>query len=370
MIVPLTDDIVQRYLNPEQIHHLQTQTKKTSERNILTQKSLNKSAMTPNTSKAQQSSKNTPKSTKKPSQTDIPPLASTIVVESATVPLDITITTIDTSSSISVIKNIENPTTIDDNQQENTLMEPPDNTKQTDPWTPISDEIDAALEQVLVQIDSSSDTSLEYSPATVRRTETEIMAARLPKIPLKEGRFRNGKPIMNRTTTNAANEYRPLAAAQSPPSTSSIVTTTNVSSPPPPTTIEKESSCQIPDRTENTTDNGNDIVPSCIFTQDETNHYNNIPTTTTTLTNEASAPVSVVNENSNEINQLNGAAPVTSSTITERTLSRMSYRMNPDGTRVSISRPPLPTTPQSPLISSLRRTSTDVTPIQPNTKQV
>jgi hypothetical protein len=29
--------------------------------------------------------------------------------------------------------------------------------------------------------------------------------------------------------------------------------------------------------------------------------------------------------------------------------------MNPDGTRVSISRPPLPTTRQSPLKSSLRR---------------
>jgi hypothetical protein len=38
MIVPLTDEIVQRYLDPQQIHHLRTQTstnRKSSERNIL-----------------------------------------------------------------------------------------------------------------------------------------------------------------------------------------------------------------------------------------------------------------------------------------------------------------------------------------------
>jgi hypothetical protein len=160
---------------------------------------------------------------RRPSQMDIQPLASTIVVESrrsnsATIPPDISV--IETS----VINNIENITIIDDNQQENTLIKP-NNNKQTDPWIPISDDIDAALEEALNQIDSSSDTPLEYSPTTVRRTETEIMAARLPKIPLKVGRFRNGKPIMNRTTTNAANEYRPLATTQSPPSTSSITIT-------------------------------------------------------------------------------------------------------------------------------------------------
>ncbi len=35
MIVPLTDDIVQKYLDPEQIHHLRKKTKKSSERNVL-----------------------------------------------------------------------------------------------------------------------------------------------------------------------------------------------------------------------------------------------------------------------------------------------------------------------------------------------
>ncbi|CAF5031868.1 unnamed protein product, partial [Rotaria sp. Silwood1] len=49
---------------------------------------------------------------------------------------------------------------------------------------------------------------------------------------------------------------------------------------------------------------------------------------------------------------------------------RITYRMNPDGTRVSISRPPLPTNRQSSCFSSLHRNSTDVTPIQTNTKQI
>ena len=37
------------------------------------------------------------------------------------------------------------------------------------------------------------------------------------------------------------------------------------------------------------------------------------------------------------------------------TPSRISFRLNPDGSRVSISRPPLPTNLQSPLSNSLRR---------------
>jgi hypothetical protein len=126
------------------------------------------------------------------------------------------------------------------------------------------------------------------------------MAACLPKIPLKQGRFRQGKPIIDRTTTNAANEYRPLAAAQSSPPTSSVINNTeNVS---------------------NTNENFNDNI----FTQDE-NHQ--LPTTPQ------------MNDSEIEINRSNE----------KPTPSRISFRMNPDGTRVSISRPPLPTNP------SLRR---------------
>jgi len=165
----------------------------------------------------------------------IQPLASTIVVESAhsrsaTIPPDVTITTVPSLSSTDVTNNAENTTIINENQlqqspvetiiidytqQENTLIKPTNGNKSIDPWIPISDEIDAALERALDQIDSSFDTPLEFTPATVRRTDTEIMVARLPKIPLKEGRFRFGKPILNPTTSTAANEYRPLAAAQS-----------------------------------------------------------------------------------------------------------------------------------------------------------
>jgi len=165
------------------------------------------------------------------------PLASTIVIESArsksvTIPPDITSSTVVSSDENITIIDIDpleqssiQTITIDDTQQESTLIKANNNNKQIDPWIPISDEIDAALEHALDQIDSFSDPPLEFTPATVRRTETEIMAACLPKIPLKQGRFRQGKPIIDRTTSNAANEYRPLAAAQSSPVTSSIITT-------------------------------------------------------------------------------------------------------------------------------------------------
>jgi len=143
-------------------------------------------------------------------QNEMPPLASTIVVESvrsnsATIPPDIT--TI-------LINNTEHVTTIDEGEII-TIDDTPSSKPLHDPWIPISDEIDAALEKALDQIDSPCDTPLEFTPATARRTDTEIMAARLPKIPLKPGRFRQGKPIVDRSITNAANEYRPLAATQS-----------------------------------------------------------------------------------------------------------------------------------------------------------
>ncbi len=87
-----------------------------------------------------------------------------------------------------------------------------------DPWTPISDEIDAALEKAIEETEPVPDDSpLEFTPATARRTDTAVMAACLPKIPLKPGRFRQGKPILDRSTTSAANEYRPLAATQPSP---------------------------------------------------------------------------------------------------------------------------------------------------------
>jgi hypothetical protein len=284
MIVPLTNEIVQRYLDPQQIHQLRKHTDE-------------KSTMTLDLSESQESIFKSPA---KSPQNEMPPLASTIVIESvrsnsATIPPDITTTTTTT-----VINNSEKIITIDEDQII-IIDDTPSSEPRHDPWIPISDEIDAALEKAIDQIDSVSDSPLEFTPATARRTETEVMAARLPKIPLKPGRFRHGKPIIDRSTTNAANEYRPLAATQ--PSS-------NI--PSPPTSNIEPTNDQI-------------------LTQDE------LPITTRT------------NEN-----------PGASSSTTP---SRISFRLNPDGTRVSISRPPLPTNPQSPLLSSLRRTSTDVTPI-------
>lgn len=164
------------------------------------------------------------------------------------------------------------------------------------PWSPISDEIIEAVEKAVEPIDISSDSPLEYTPTTARRTETEVMAARLPKIPLKPGRFRHGRPIVDRSTsTNAANEYRPLAA----PTVLS-----------PPTCVNTE-----------TRDNN-------VFTQDESCEL----ATTTVQANEDDPH-----------------------TANARTPSRISFRLNPDGTRVSISRPALPTNAQSPPLHSLRR---------------
>ena len=205
MIVPVTDEIVQRYLDPQQIHQLRSQTTTNSVKSIVdppgqdfdsfqTEKFSNELTMTSDSPRK-----------------DLPPLASTIVVEStrsnsATIPPDISTTPIATT----IIDDSECITILDETPSETIVNKPPH-----DPWIPISDEIDAALEHALDQIDSSGDIPLEFTPATVWRTETEIMAARLPKIPLKPGRFRQGKPILNRSTSNAANEYRPLAATQS-----------------------------------------------------------------------------------------------------------------------------------------------------------
>ncbi|CAF2651683.1 unnamed protein product [Rotaria sp. Silwood2] len=335
------------------------------------------------------------------SHVNIEPLASTIVVASACsnssiIQPDVIATTVSTSSPISVSNNIENTTTIDqnplekspiemiiiddtptDNQQEHETIKPTNNNnQQMNPWSPISDEIDAALEQVLIQIDASNNVPLEFTPTTARRTDTEIMAALLPKIPLKQGRFRSGKPIINRSTSNAANEYRPLSTAQSSPLPSSVINKNN--SVPMTTNVTKKSSssisCQTANDSENLTDNRNDVATSRILTPDETNqHDNNISITTTIQTNEDLHSTSIINENPNrefEIDRTNEEQNVTSSTTNERTPARISFRMNPDGTRVSISRPALPTNRQSPFFSSLRRNSTDVTPIQPNTKQM
>ncbi len=96
--------------------------------------------------------------------------------------------------------------------------------------------------------------------------------------------------------------------------------------------MEKESN-----QSENIIDNHNDNI----LTQDEMD-----PLSTVTRTNDIEI----------EIDRSNETQRVSSSTTNDKTTpSRISFRMNPDGTRVSISRPPLTTNRQSPLINALRR---------------
>lgn len=109
----------------------------------------------------------------------------------------------------------------------------------------------------------------------------------------------------------------------------------NCPPPPPPTTTNVETELV---RLEDIADNCNDNI----FTQDVTI---NLPRITTQI-DDIETNLSRSNENSH----------VTSSTTNKKsTPSRVSFRLNPDGTRVSISRPALPTNHQSPLVKSLRR---------------
>lgn len=158
---------------------------------------------------------------------DIPPLASSITIEPAcsnvTTNQPEISTTIVVSSSTT--DNIENTTSNDKNPSDEcpidtiTIDDTPTDEPQEhanakssskkNPWDPIRNDIDHTLEKVLNQVDTSETAPLEFTPVTARRTNTEVMAALLPKLALKEGRFRRGRPIGNRTLSNAASEYRP-----------------------------------------------------------------------------------------------------------------------------------------------------------------
>ncbi len=115
-----------------------------------------------------------------------------------------------------------------DTQQENLLVNKPTHeNKQKDPWTPISDETYAAME---LAIDQPSQDQTEFTPAVARRTPTELMASRLPKIQLKKGRFRQGKPIADKNTSDTTtNESRSMTISQTSSSSSSSSTSTSTS---------------------------------------------------------------------------------------------------------------------------------------------
>jgi len=109
-----------------------------------------------------------------------------------------------------------------DNQQENLLINNTHENRQNDPWTPISDDTYRAIE---IALDQNPQEQPEFTPATARRTPTEIMASCLPKIKLNKGRYRHGKPITDKNTPDTTtNESRSMTISQS----SSTSTSTSV----------------------------------------------------------------------------------------------------------------------------------------------
>jgi hypothetical protein len=166
---------------------------------------------------------------------------SSVITESAlpnsgTIPTDTTFTVVTSTST--TINSFESPNVldtcqlqqssdqaiiIDDSQQENLLIKSVEGDKSNDPWTPISDETYAAMEVALDRVEQSSQEQTEFTPATARRTATELMVSRLPKIQLKQGRFRQGKPIDDKNTEKTVTESHSLSTSSST-STSVIIT--------------------------------------------------------------------------------------------------------------------------------------------------
>ena len=175
--------------------------------------------------------------------------SSSITLESAlpnsqTIPADTTFTVITSTST--TINSFESPNMLDtcqlqssadqpiiiddsqpDTQQENLLVNKSTHeNKQKDPWTPISDETYAAMELAIDRTDQPSQDQTEFTPAIARRTPTELMASRLPKIQLKKGRFRQGKPIADKNTSDTVtNESRSMTISQSSSSSSTSTST-------------------------------------------------------------------------------------------------------------------------------------------------
>jgi hypothetical protein len=70
-------------------------------------------------------------------------------------------------------------------------------------------------------LDQTPEEQTEFTPATARRTPTDLMASCLPKIQLKKGRFRHGKPIADKNAPDTTtNECRSMTISQSSSTTS------------------------------------------------------------------------------------------------------------------------------------------------------
>ena len=383
MILPMTDELIQRYLNPQEIYRRRTRTslspgqKKTTEpkrsvgiKTASSKISFNSYFRDENHQKSQQIHPNhpipntrillnakhqigkfvctlknifhiDPRSTQMETE-HISSSSSNVdssLPDSQTNPPDVTYTVITSTST--TINSFESPNTldtcqlqqssdqpivIDDSQSENIPSNTTNEKKQNDPWTPISDETYTAIETALEQVNQNSQEEMEFTPAIARRTPTELMASRLPKIQLKKGRYHRGKPVTDTnplektTTTTITNQTPSTTTSQSSSSSTSISTITTkyvenslfhtpsfdalYSRPAPAlaTIIEDESliiqpthpnsekttqSCHVSsDRHDHTKEGLSDTVMSCLFAQDESSQQDVIHSTTKSISND------------------------------------------------------------------------------------
>ena len=148
------------------------------------------------------------------------------------VPADKTYTVLPSTSS--TVNSFESPTILNtcQIQRSSDVASASDDTqpdpvqpaqKSTELWTPISDDTYAAMEIALNRIDEASEDQHEFTPAAARRTPTELMASCLPKIQLRQGRFRQGKPIAGKDASDAPAESHSPTMSQSSSSSSTSV---------------------------------------------------------------------------------------------------------------------------------------------------
>lgn len=381
MILPMTDELIQRYLNPQETYRRRTRTslspgqKKTTEskrsvgiKTASSKISFNSYSRDENHQKRQQTHPNhpirntrmlpdvnyqigkfvcpletifhiDPRSTQMETE-HVSSSSSTVdssLPDSQTNPPDVTYTVItSTSTTINSFESpnvldtcqlqqsSDQPIVIDDSQTENIPSNRTNEKKQNDPWTPISDETCTAIETALEQVNQHSQEEMEFTPAIARRTPTELMASRLPKIQLKKGRYYRGKPVTDANplekTTTITNESLSTTISQSSTSSITISATTTkyvesslfhtpsfdvLHSRPAPalaTIIEDESliiqpthpnsekttqSCHVSsDRHDHTTECLSDTVMNGLFAQDESSQQDVIHSTTKSTSND------------------------------------------------------------------------------------
>ncbi|CAF1042397.1 unnamed protein product [Rotaria sp. Silwood1] len=430
MIVPITDDLIQRYINPQEFVHIKTSTSTPSihTKSVQSKRPIRKSSknsrIASESSDADHSIINKTKSSTKSSHVQHEqPNCSSIIAESVRPPnsgktsqdTTFTVITSTSTSTSTTINSFESPNILDtcqiqqssdppiiicdsqpDTQQDNLLVSNTQKNQTNDPWTPISDETYSAIETALHRIDESSQEQNEFTPTTARRTATDLMASRLPKIQLKKGRFHQGKPLSDKNISDkATNECQSSTICQSSSSTStstSIIITNNRPAPSALATIIEDESLiiqpthQISDkssspnhglsqRSEHTSEGLSDTVMSCLLAQDESNEHENIHIVTKAISNEVlpshPLPTIIIEDYSNKnaiynksvdisqssqlTNDQTDPQQLTPSIMNEKLkkVPRRSYRMNPDGSRVSITRSSISTNRQSS--TSLRR---------------